>query len=216
MITITHRVEAIIERWPLIKQGMSLELLNLSALARYIRPQLEQDMGERISEAAVLMALRRYHGEARSSARASRPQDFLGDISLRGGLCDLTYTNSPTLNHRIAHLAERALPHQYLTVSRGLLQTSVIAHEDIRPEVEARLCMERLETKVSGLTAITLHLKPGHDTVAGILAYPLSLFAWRGLSVIEVVSTFDELNIVLYDTDVEEAFHVLKSALKDT
>jgi hypothetical protein len=31
--------------------------------------------------------------------------------------------------------------------------------------------------------------------------------------VIELVSTFDELNIVLYDTDVEEAFRTLKHAI---
>jgi hypothetical protein len=212
MITITKRVETLVAKWPLIKQGLDLDLINLSSLARHLRPQLEVEIGERISEAAVLMALRRYQAKSMPTASA-RPQDFLGDMSLRGGLTDLTYANSPTLNKRVSKLSEHINPQQYLTVSRGLLQTSVIVHEDVHGEVENQLAAEHLETKVTGLTAITLHLKPGHDKVAGILAYPLNLFAWRGITVIELVSTFDELNIVLYDTDVEEAFRTLKHAI---
>lgn len=212
MITISKRVEAIIQRWPLIKQGLDLDLINLSSLARYLRPEIESEIGERISEAAVLMALRRYQAKD-ADKNDARPADFLGDMSLRSGLSDLTYTNSPTLNKRVSSLAEHVLPQQYLTVSRGLLQTSIIVHEDARSMVEKKLVLENLETKVTGLTAITLHLKPGHEAVTGIVAYPLNLFAWRGISVIELVSTFDELNIVLYDRDVEEAFRTLQAAL---
>lgn len=212
MITISKRVETIIQRWPLIKQGLDLELINLSSLARYLRPQIESEIGERISEAAVLMALRRYQASASQTA-GPQPADFLGDMSLRGGLTDLTYTNSPTLTKRISSLADHIPPQQYLTVSRGLLQTSVIVQEDARKAVEKRLANEYLETKVTGLTAITLHLKPGHEEVTGIVAFPLNLLAWRGISVIELVSTFDELNIVLYDTNVEEAFRTLTTAL---
>lgn len=214
MITIASRVESLVERWPFLKQGLDMGLVNLSSLARHIRPELEAEIGERVSDAAVMMALRRYQAKARPPSSALRPEDFLGDMSLRSGLADLTYTNSPTLSRRVARLSEHLNPHTYLTVSRGLLQTSVIVHEDERAAVERVLDREHLETSVAGLTAITLHLKPGHDKVAGVLAYPLNLFAWHGITIIELVSTFDELNIVLYDRDVEEAFRIITQALR--
>lgn len=213
MITIAKRVEALIEQWPLIKQGLDLDLINMSSLARHLRPELEAEMGERISEAAVLMALRRYQSKVKPGKATAEPKDYLGDMSLRGGLCDLTYSNSPTLNKRVSKLSDQINPQQYLTVSRGLLQTSLIVHSDAVRDVERQLNDEHLETKVTNLTAVTLHLKEGHAEVTGIVAYPLNLLAWRGISVIELVSTFDELNIVLYDDDIEEAFRTLKSAL---
>lgn len=213
MLTITSRVETLIERWPLLKQGLDLDLINMSALARHIRPEIEAEIGERVSDAAVMMALRRYQAKSNVTTQLQRPEDFLGDMSVRSELADLTYTNSPRLERLVAKLAEHISPHVYFTVSRGLLQMSVIIHESARIEVEKLLSSEHLETSVLGLTAITLHLKPGHDLVAGILAYPLNLFAWHGITVIELVSTFDELNIVLYDRDVEEAFRILKQAI---
>lgn len=212
MITISKRVEAIVQRWPLIKQGLDLELINLSSLARYIKPEIEAEIGERISEAAVLMALRRYQSGS-VAAPSANPSDFLGDMSLRGSLCDLTYANSPTFNENLDKIFPKLNPQLYLTVSRGLMQTSVIAHRDLLPIVEKQLAYEYLETKVSELTAITLHLKSGHEVAVGVLALPLNLLAWRGISVIELVSTFDELNIVLYNKDVEEAFRTLTMAL---
>lgn len=212
MITIAKRVEELIERWPLLKQGLDLDLMNTSSVARYLKPEIERDIGERISEAAVLMALRRYQQHSQSKTVAN-PADFLGDMSLRSHLVDLTYNNSPTLQRRLARLARELSSQHYFTISRGLLQTSIIVHEDHLDHTKQELLKEHQEKQADNLTAITLHLKKGHDQISGILAYPLQLLAWRGITVVEIVSTYDELNIVLYDKDVESAFSTLKNAL---
>lgn len=212
MITIAKRVEELVERWPMLKQGLELDLLNTSAVARYIKPEVENEVGEKVSEAAVLMALRRYEVKERDT-QIQQPKDYLGDISVRSDLIDLTYLNSPTLPRKLARIAHGLAPHHYFTTSRGLLQTSVIVHQEHARSVAEALINEHLEAQSEDLTAITLHLKKGHDNISGILAFPLQLLAWRGLTVVEVVSTYDELNIILYDKDVEKAFSTLKNAI---
>lgn len=212
MITIAKRVEELVERWPMLKQGLELDLLNTSAVARYIKPEVEKEVGEKVSEAAILMALRRYEAKERDT-QIKQPKDYLGDISVRSDLIDLTYLNSPTLPRKLARIAHELAPQHYFTTSRGLLQTSVIVHEDHTSTVSDMLATEHLEARSEDLTAITLHLKKGHDNISGILAYPLQLLAWRGITVVEVVSTYDELNIILYDKDVEKAFSTLKNAI---
>jgi hypothetical protein len=212
MITISKRVEQLIERWPMLKQGLELDLLNTSAVARYLKPEVEREVGERVSEAAVLMALRRYQ-IADSGISSHLPQDYLGDISLRTDLVDLTYTNSPTLPRKLARIAHELAPQHYFTSSRGLLQTSVIVHGEHIDKVSGYLIDETLEKTSKDLTAITLHLKPGHDEVAGILVYPLSILSWRGITVVEVISTFDELNLIIHASDVESAFSALNQAI---
>lgn len=214
MITIAKRVEELIEQWPMLKQGLELELLNTSAVARYLKPEVEKEVGERVSEAAVLMALRRYEKKEHSISDMQNPQDFLGDISLRSDLADLTYTNSPTLPRKLARLAHELPAQHFFTSSRGLLQTSVIVHTHHLSEIEKHLCEENLEIKTTELTSITLHLKQGHDDVSGVLVLPLSLLAWHGVPVVEVISTNDELNIVIHSRDVETAFSALNNALK--
>lgn len=212
MITIAKRVEQLIEQWPMLKQGIELDLLNTSAVARYLKPEVEQEVGERVSEAAVLMALRRYekHGKTPTTVH---PQDFLGDMSVRANLSDFTYSNSPTLQRAILQLAQEMPQQHYFTLSRGLMQTSIIFREDHQELVDKRLCDERVEKKACNLTALTMQLKDRHGQIPGIIAYPLQLLAWRGIAVVEFISTYDELNIILHDEDVQPAFTTLNKAL---
>ena len=86
MITIASRVEALIEQWPMLKQGLELALLNTSAVARYLKPEIETTIGERVSEAAVLMALRRYEQKVTvTQLKVYKSHKIFSAISL----CDL-------------------------------------------------------------------------------------------------------------------------------
>lgn len=214
MITIAKRVEQLIERWPMLRQGLEMDLLNVSSVARYLKPEVESEIGERISEAAILMAIRRYQKkDAAKKSDTKRPQDFLGDMSVRPSLCDLTFANSPTLQQKVDKIASQFSTHEYFTVSRGILQTSVILYDQKVDDVLKILNGEHLEQRVDKLSAITLWIKRGYGSLPGILVYPLNALAWRGIAVIEIISTYDELNIILYDKDVELAFRTLKQAL---
>ena len=215
MITIASRVEALIEQWPMLKQGLELALLNTSAVARYLKPEIETTIGERVSEAAVLMALRRYEQKShRHSAQSiQKPQDFLGDITVRSNLVDLNYTNSPTIKRAVAQLTQNFDSKHYLTSSRGLFQTSIIVHTEQLPFILHGLKDEYLEKMVKNLSGITLQLKQGHDSVPGILALPLQLLGWRGISIVECISTYDELNLILQNKDIEVAFTTLNAAI---
>lgn len=214
MITIAKRVEELIQQWPMLKEGIELDLLNVSSVARYLKPEVEKEVGERISEAAVLMAIRRYQKRGGNLQAKKRPQDFLGDLSLRSNLHDITYANSPTLSKKLSEIAQRFSSQSYLTISRGLLQTSVILHTDGLPEVIEQLKDEHLEMRVDDLSAIALQIKRGYGQLPGILAFPLSLLAWRGIPIVEIVSTYDELNLILHKKDVENAFTALNRALQ--
>jgi aspartokinase len=213
MITIAKRVEQLIEQWPMLRQGLELELLNSSSVARYLKPEIEKGVGERISEAAVLMAIRRYEQKSKKIAGNTNPSSYLGDITVRNNLIDITYTNSPSLSKTIARLAHAVPASYYFTSSRGLNQTSIILNSSIKEQALKILEQEHLEQCVENLAAISLSLKQRHDPVPGILAYILQQLAWRGIPVIEVVSTYDEFHTIIYKKDVEEAFSTLNQAI---
>jgi hypothetical protein len=59
MLSIATKVEQIVSESAFLTEGMSLGLINLSELARQLRPQLESDLWKPVGQAAVVMALRR-------------------------------------------------------------------------------------------------------------------------------------------------------------
>src|SRR3954470_6374593 len=59
MLSIATKVEQIVTESAFLTEGMALGLINLSELARQLRPQLETDLWKPVGQAAVVMALRR-------------------------------------------------------------------------------------------------------------------------------------------------------------
>ncbi len=212
MVTVTQHVQQILEQWPLLRTGLALDLLNTSAVARYLKPEIESRTGERISNAAILMAIRRYR-QRLESKDIKRPEDFLGDLGIKTNLHDLTYANSATLPAKLAKIAEKFAANNYLSISRGLFQTSLIVHDDTIAEIRSRLEGETLEKSVDSLSALTMQIKRGYGQLPGILAHPLQLLAWRGIPIVELISTYDELHIILYHKDIENAFTALNQSL---
>jgi hypothetical protein len=59
MLTINELLEQIILRTPFLEEGLSQGIINLSALSRKIRPQIEKQILKPVSASAILMALKR-------------------------------------------------------------------------------------------------------------------------------------------------------------
>lgn len=59
MITVSEATEKIVKRSRYLSEAMSKDLINISSLARYIKPELEEMLIKDVSVSAVIMALKR-------------------------------------------------------------------------------------------------------------------------------------------------------------
>lgn len=59
MVTVPEAVEKIVNRSRYLSEAMSKGLINLSALARYIKPEIEEMLIKNVSDSSVIMALKR-------------------------------------------------------------------------------------------------------------------------------------------------------------
>ena len=100
MLSIATKVEQIVSESAFLTEGMSLGLINLSELARQLRPQLESDLWKPVGQAAVVMALRRL-SERLPQPRESAPimvAPRLGELTTRTELTLVTYRLSEHSN----------------------------------------------------------------------------------------------------------------------
>lgn len=63
------------------------------------------------------------------------------------------------------------------------------------------------------LTGITLQRTHGQIETTGVLQYPLRVLAWEGISVIEIVTTLNEIMLVVRDFEVDRAVVSLRQSL---
>lgn len=216
MISIPTAVEAVIKKRPFLEVALVEGLINLSALARQLKPEIEQMVDKEVNDSAVIMALNRLvpRLEIVSAEKAQGIVENIGDITVRSNLADYTFVNSPTLHHTQAKLLEQIneIKNIFCTFSQGIYETTLVVSESLSGLIEELFAKERLITKNSNLSLITVKLPSNNTTYPGVYYYLFKELAWDNINLVEVISTTNEFTIVVSDKDIHRAFAVLMNA----
>ncbi|MBI2022683.1 hypothetical protein HYS97_02455 [Candidatus Daviesbacteria bacterium] len=168
-----------------------------------------------IQPGAVIMALKRLENKLSQQVISSGPNNYLGlgDLTLRSNLAEFTYKNSPTLLDKIRKILLKVDREKssFLTFTHGLFETTLIVSKNIEVDIKQVFTKEELRSKFSDLSAITLLLPKEIVGIPGAYYQILKTLAWENINIIEVVSNYTELTIVLEDREVDKAFSALKN-----
>src|SRR5579885_828585 len=98
MITVPEATKKIVERSRYLSEAMSKGLINLSSLARYIRPEIEDMLMKDVSEASIIMALKRLEPYFKPKFKHTDIFKTPPEMIVRSNLVELTLNNSETLS----------------------------------------------------------------------------------------------------------------------
>lgn len=215
-MSIPSAVETVIKKRPFLEGALIEGLINLSALARQLKPEIEQIVNREVNDSAVIMALNRLVprlGDV-TAEKAQGVVENLGDIIVRSNLADYTFINSTTLHHRQTELLERIKNSSniFCTFSQGISETTLIVTESVSELVEDIFADEQMISKNSNLSLITVKLPSDNTLFPGVYYFLFKELAWDNINIVEVISTTNEFTIVLNDNDIQRAFTILMNA----
>jgi hypothetical protein len=214
MLSIATKVEQLVSESAFLTEGMSLGLINLSELARQLRPQLESDLWKPVGQAAVVMALRRLSDRlppATSKALPSALAPRMGELTTRTELTISTFRlsdESHECQRRLLALSE-PFSGMFISVTRGVHEMLVVCSRPLTHLVDEAFEDERLLARVENLTALTLRLNPDTRGTPGVYHAVLKKLAWEKISVVNMMCTYTELTILLEPSQSAPAFSVL-------
>ncbi|RYF29124.1 MAG: hypothetical protein EOO17_02545 [Chloroflexi bacterium] len=206
MITITDRVKTWVTEHPFHATFMADGLINASALARLIQPDIANQMGEAVTVEAITLALNRYGKDSHSATLVDFDR-YIGEVSVQSGLSIMTIPqvdlNSDEFFRAIMELQKQQ---EYTIYTRGIWHTALIG----KKEVISTLSQSFPGTITShDIVGITVKLKPGHLPVPGVCAYVLQKLAHRNINLQEVTSSHNELTVFIHRIDTNKALECL-------
>jgi aspartokinase len=212
MITVPEATKKIIERSRYLSEAMSKELINLSSLARYIKPELEDMLMKKISTASIIMALKRLEPYFKPKFKHTDIFKTPPEMIVRSNLVELTVNNSNTLSRKFPKILSSYNTNKYFfTFTESMSETTIIASNDLQKQLKEILSEEKIIAELKNLSSITIRLPKENVTTPGVYYFFLKSLAWEGINIIEIVSTYLEITIILEDKEVNRAFAVLKS-----
>ena len=206
MLTIPNAVEEVIKKKPFLEGALVEGLINLSALARQLKPEIEKKVGKEVNDSAVIMALNRLvpRLELMSAMKFKKVVENIGDIIVRSNLADYAFVNSPTLYERQAMLLDRVrtMKDVFCTFSQGIYETTLVVSSTIVGLVDEIFADENNTVKL-----------PAENTICpGVYYYIFKELAWDNINITEVISTTNEFTVVISDSDIHRAFTILMEA----
>lgn len=213
MESIGKITEDIINRSPFLRESMTEGLINISALARKIQPEIESIVGKKVKEGAIVMAIKRmspglYH---KLNIKIKNVLGELGDFLVRSNLSDFTYNNSESLGFKQSELMRQlnSEPDAFFAFVRGVTETTVITSDKYNDLIDKLFVNEKLITSTQDLASITVKLPRINIEIYGIYYYILKQLAWEGINIIDVISTANEFTVLVSQDDVDKAFKTL-------
>ena len=201
MRKISDAVAAIIEADPALRSGLAQRLMNLSQVARHIRPAVEARTQKPVRSGAISMALSRLQNRLPNPNIG--PSIQLADrVTVQRGLAVLTLSNTRRAQEALPRLQERIREsHGYLTITEGIREMTVIVQEELLPQVWECL-VERPDREELGVASLSVSLTDQHLATPGVLYRILQAMALQGVNLAEIASTTTEFHIYIAEADV--------------
>ena len=213
MKTIQEVVEGTIRKTPFIEEALNEKLINVSSLARIILPEVSEALKKDVKVGAVMMAINRLSpaSELRIRKNIKKLALDLGDVIVRSDLCDFTFKNTPSLLKEIAKILTKSSESSdyFLTVSQGIFETNIVISKNLQPFVNEIFEKENLIANVLELASLTIKLPKENQEQSGIYYFILKQLAWADISLQEIISTTNEMTIVVKEKDINQTFAIL-------
>lgn len=220
MSSISRVTEEIINRSPFLREAMTENLINISALARKIKPEIEKITDKEIKEGAIVMAIKRmtpgaYH---KLDVRINNVIGGIGDFLVRSDLVDFTYENTDSLREAQSALIQtiRQDKDSFFTVCRGITETTYILNSKFSEEAKRIFQNENLKAHTKDLSSITVKLPETNTETYGVYYYIMKHLAWEGINIEQVVSTANEFTAIVASDYIDDAFKILMQLKRST
>ncbi|MBI1835826.1 MAG: aspartate kinase [Flavobacteriia bacterium] len=211
--------EELINRSPFLREAMAENLINISSLARKLKPEIEEIFKKEVNEGAIVMAIKRmppgyYH---QLELKIKNVMGEIGDLLVRSNLADFTFKNSETLKEQQSKLMNllNKETDSFFTICHGITETTFIVSSNHIEVINELFKEEKLTSHSKNLASVSVKLPPINSELHGIYYYLLKHLAWEGINIIEIVSTSNEFTCVVSQVDIDRAFTILMKLKRD-
>ena len=209
MNTITSVVHNMLRHQPFLDDALAKDLINFSALAAHLQPEVEKELRKPVQQGSIIMALRRYAPKKNLLKNTNFRE--MGDIVVRSGITEYTYLNSKTILASQAQLLNIVKDEAgvYLNYSSNYQESNILVSAELKDTVAECFAKEILVSVKSDLSSITIALPKNSSKTVGLYFYIFKLLAYEGIPVFEMISTSNYFALFLEKEYVNAAFLLL-------
>ena len=203
---------------PHIKTALSDGVVNYSALARKIMPNISEKLGKKLNEESVIVAIKRFADELDTTIKEPSHIEMFSEseVMLQDNMCYTHFRKTDRVIDSIDKLfaEEDWKMGEMRVLIQGADQVMIITKENRARNLLTELKGDIINS-LSNNSLITFRMPIQSFSSYGVLAEMTSLLARKGIS-IELLSSPPDIHFLVNENDAERAYSTLKQLINDS
>ena len=215
-MSISRVVRSVIISRPSILDCMKMNIINYSALARYIQRHIEKLLSRRVNVNAIKMALIRFSEDIqkREEFLESRIRDVLAKtvISVQTDLVVLTVRREALLG-KFEVLLKNIEAARFFQLTQGMRTFTLVIAKEIYEDIVSVIGRDAIVDIIDHQTAIIL-ISP-HEIIEtpGVIAYITSILSSQGINMTQIISCYEDTILILNRYEALKAYQILEELI---
>lgn len=203
-----------LQKMPFVGYGLDEKIINMSALAEKIKPEIESEWGKKVQTEAIKTAIRRYAEIRKKTVDSHEIQKILNKsrLLLRNNIGMIVTTHASYKN--VLEFQKKIQTEDYLNVLQITSGIILIMDEHNLKEAEKIIGQSNLLEKKKGLAAIIIVSPQEIEDVKGWVSFVSSLMAYNGINMEDDFSSYTDTTIIVKREDAIKSFELLESVMK--
>ena len=207
MNKISDAIKAIYAKQPLLAFGLHNRILNLSALAKLLRPLIEARVKKPVKDSAILMSLSRLQKRNVKKSNFQKPQVI--NITIHSNLCSVSFFSNKPLFDKINQLYNQVKDRNgYISIIQGINETNLIIDENFF-ELAGQLITDRPKHVCHHIASLNIQLDEKVYDTPGQFYSLVQAVSFQGINIREITSAFCEVIFYLDQADIKLAFDTI-------
>jgi len=211
MVTISHVVQNILNKHVFLQEAVNHGIVSYNKLAADIKPEIEEELGKKVKNNAIVMALRRYSDKLEKKHK--KPVfDYFRETLLKTDLAYIVVELSSTSLDRIQSMYDQIDFKRggIFNVIQGNYEVGVITNQRSKEQLLDLLSDEKVLNVVEDLVGISLSYTKDFMFTPGILYNVLRFLAWENINIVGIIMTQKELSIIVNRSDAMKCYNTLE------
>ena len=209
MLSVTDCVRRIILDKPMFAEMLLKNYLNFSSFATDIIPQIQLLIYKTPTKSSVVMALSRVSKEIHNTQNI----DFkVNDVSVKYPLSEINFPIPiqfcvEQINNIYKSIASQE--NHYLNIVSGNSETTIFVNTKLKSLIFQSFKESSSNLELDGLASVSLKFSSEYFEQIGITYKVLQALTWNNINLVEVVSTYTEITLIIKQQDTQRLIDIL-------
>ena len=215
MLPIPPAVEKTIRSSPVAFLALTQGILNLSAYAKSIQPNIESETKKSVRLGSIVVALSRLSKKI-TTEEPLLPTISIEDISVKSGLVEITFEKTEHNLQRLLELYKNKTlkTTDFFTVTHGINELTFIVTEKISPLIIKHFRGIKPTCVMDNLVSLSLRLSENYLRTPNVIYALVQELGLHRVNIVEIVSTFTEMSFIVCAEDMQVGFTILNQRLQ--